>query len=175
MIIVFIIGLKKWFCWGKKKNFIDLSKDIILREPVQYSFFTLLEGFKTFFWESTKIGFVTYPRWLSSIFANTLFKGALRLVLSLFSMIKVGQPVTVFVKRHLSFEEKSVVDLNLVYFCSCSFRNDMIGWKKCAKKYLTIACFCTLCTRQVGRPASQSLQPLLHICACTARCMSSPN
>jgi len=60
---------------------IELSKQEILKNPLQYGFFHLIEGGRMFFWESTQIGFVTYPAWLYQLFTFTLFKNALRLII----------------------------------------------------------------------------------------------
>jgi len=59
---------------------ISSSMKRILSSPVQYSFFTLLEGVKMFFWESTKIGFVSYPDWMTRIHNNGVIKNILRLL-----------------------------------------------------------------------------------------------
>lgn len=63
------------------------SMKIALQKPIQYGFFSILEAFKIFFWESTKIGCVTYPEWLQNIYDHKLFKNVLRLLISLFSII----------------------------------------------------------------------------------------
>lgn len=55
----------------------------ILRNPLQYMWMTMGEGSKMLFWESTQIGFVTYPPWLRNILYATLFKNTLRLLLFL--------------------------------------------------------------------------------------------
>lgn len=57
-----------------------------LSNPLQYAFFTTLEGIKMFFWESTQIGFVKYPEWLTKLYNFTPFKDGLRLLMSFFSI-----------------------------------------------------------------------------------------
>lgn len=72
----------------------------ILSNPLQYAFFSFLEALKMFFWESTKIGFVSYPDWLTHIHDNALVKNALRLFMAsatLFSILFTG--VRVFKNR----------------------------------------------------------------------------
>lgn len=63
------------------------SLKITLQKPIQYGLFYTIEAFKIFFWESTRIGCVTYPGWLENIYENKLFKNLLRLLISLLSMI----------------------------------------------------------------------------------------
>lgn len=65
---------------------IELSKQEILNNPIQYGFFHLLEGARMFFWESTQIGFVTYPAWLTKLFTFTPFKNTLRLIIGCFTI-----------------------------------------------------------------------------------------
>ncbi len=74
---------------GKKLNniFLSLSLDAFLKNPIQYAFFYFLETFKLLFWESTQIGWVTYPAWLASIFSLTLFKDGIRLLLFLLTFL----------------------------------------------------------------------------------------
>lgn len=62
---------------------LKLSLQKVLENPFQYFLLTGVEGIKMFFWESTQIGFVTYPPWLSQIYQHTLFKNILRLILGL--------------------------------------------------------------------------------------------
>jgi hypothetical protein len=64
----------------------SLAKGKVLEKPVQFAFLMGLEFVKMFFWESTKIGFVTYPSWLSGLYDFVLFKNALRLMVSLLSL-----------------------------------------------------------------------------------------
>jgi len=58
---------------------IENSKKLIFKDPLRYVGFMFLESFKMFFWESTQIGFVWYPGWLSRLFEFTIFKNGLRL------------------------------------------------------------------------------------------------
>ncbi len=69
---------------GTKGNVIDaqlikLSKNEILKNPPKYILYAGIENMKMLFWESTQIGFVIYPEWLTKLFAFTPFKNGLRL------------------------------------------------------------------------------------------------
>jgi hypothetical protein len=63
-----------------------LSKEKIFERPAQFFLLMSFDGLKMFFWESTKIGFVEYPPWLSRIYDLPLLKDMLRLVVSLLSL-----------------------------------------------------------------------------------------
>ena len=72
------------------QELLRLAKDEILKNPLQYGLFMGIEGMKMLFWESTKIGFVEYPPWLTNAFNFKPFKNGLRLViflLTFFSLI----------------------------------------------------------------------------------------
>ena len=66
---------------------IDLSKNLILQDPLQYLGVTLIMSFPLFFWESTKIGFVDYPAWLNKLYDWGMFKDRLRLFIFLMTFI----------------------------------------------------------------------------------------
>ena len=68
------------------KEMLRLAFQKVQSNPIQYLFFTALEGFKIFFWESTKLGFVIYPTWLTTLYDQILFKNALRLFMAGFSL-----------------------------------------------------------------------------------------
>lgn len=71
-----------------------LSLEKIFKNPFQFTFLTIAEGFKMFFWESTQAGFVTYPPWLLKIFAFLPFKNGIRLfafLLTVFSIFYIVQ------------------------------------------------------------------------------------
>jgi len=73
--------------WGEvSKIVMQESKEAIFRKPWQYAFFTFLEGMKMFFWESTQIGFVTYPPWLTQLYASSFVRFGIRLVVSLLTI-----------------------------------------------------------------------------------------
>ena len=56
-----------------------LSVQNLFQNPFQQTLFMILESFKMFFWETTKLGFVSYPRWMIKLFYFTPFKNSLRL------------------------------------------------------------------------------------------------
>ena len=72
------------------KKLIALSIEGIGTNPLQYTALTLLESLKMFFWESTKVGFVTYPDWLDKLYDKGLFKNGLRLVITLATVLSFG-------------------------------------------------------------------------------------
>ncbi|MCA9400126.1 MAG: hypothetical protein KC713_00765, partial [Candidatus Omnitrophica bacterium] len=61
----------------------DLALDKMRSRPFQYLFFTLVEALKMPFWESTRIGFVTYPGWLASFYSNKIIRYGLRLCIAI--------------------------------------------------------------------------------------------
>jgi len=68
------------------KELLRLSVEKIKSAPLQYTAFSVLEGFKVFFWETTKLGFVIYPGWLSGLYDLGIFKDLLRLFWALVSL-----------------------------------------------------------------------------------------
>jgi len=89
------------------KQLMKLSKQKILSNPPLYAVYYGIECIKMFFWESTKIGYVTYPTWLDNIFSFGPFKSALRLVIFLITF-------TSFVWSWLNFKKTSSP---LIPFC----------------------------------------------------------
>ena len=69
------VGIEKYFLIDAKKE--------IKEQPLKYFLFWGLEGFKMFFWESTQIGFVSYPDWLKRIYDNLVVKNLWRVTISL--------------------------------------------------------------------------------------------
>jgi len=81
---------------GLNQQLFKSGLERIQEHPFSYMFFTLLEGSKFLFWESTHIGFVLYPQWLQNIFdtlwlANglTLFIGGLMLLAVFFALRQI--------------------------------------------------------------------------------------
>jgi hypothetical protein len=68
---------------------IKASAQKALQKPLQYALMTFLEGFKMFFWESTKVGFVDYPVWLQNIYDTKMLNNGLRFFASLMTLIAV--------------------------------------------------------------------------------------
>lgn len=62
----------------------------VFGNPLQYAFLTAAEGFKMVFWESTQIGFVTYPEWLTRLFTWTPFKDGLRLLVFVITLVTLA-------------------------------------------------------------------------------------
>lgn len=65
---------------------VALSMQKVLQNPAQYILLTVIEGSKMLFWESTQIGYVTYPAGLTKLFAWTPFKNGLRLGMALLTL-----------------------------------------------------------------------------------------
>lgn len=87
----------------------------MLQHPIQYSLLTAAEGFKFLFWESTQIGFVNYPSWLSRLFAFTPFKNLLRLVISLLTIVSFYYAIRHVIKNFLK-EDQSILILFMLMF-----------------------------------------------------------
>lgn len=60
------------------KEFLRLSRKKFFERPVQYAVFYGIEGLKMFFWETTTIGFVVYPQWLSILYDSAAVNNSLR-------------------------------------------------------------------------------------------------
>lgn len=69
------------------RRMLRLSVGEIQKNPIQYGLLMAVEGGKIFFWESTKLGFVSYPPGLTRLFNNTIFKNGLRLLMAVISLI----------------------------------------------------------------------------------------
>lgn len=69
------------------KKLISLSVELALRNPFQYAIFYGIEGTKMIFWESTKIGFVNYPKPLEALFNYQPFKDGIRFIMSLLTFL----------------------------------------------------------------------------------------
>ena len=64
-----------------------LSLQLMRDHPFQFLVFMALEGSKMFFWESTMIGFVRYPSWLSAVYGNIPFRYGIRLGVAVVSFL----------------------------------------------------------------------------------------
>jgi len=89
----------------------------VLSRPLQYTFLTAAEGFKMIFWESTQIGFVSYPDGLTRLFAFTPFKNGLRLVLFVVTLLSMIFGVYYIARRRrdLYGEEVLAKDISATY------------------------------------------------------------
>ena len=70
----------------KDKIFLRLCVEKILRNPFQYFILSVLEGTKMLFWESTTIGFVVYPQWLTTLYDGWLLKTGLKFFVFLMTL-----------------------------------------------------------------------------------------
>jgi hypothetical protein len=68
---------------------VSLSIQKVVHNPFQYVLLATIEGLRMFFWESTQVGFVSYPHWLQKIYDIKIFNNALRFLVSLLSLIAV--------------------------------------------------------------------------------------
>jgi hypothetical protein len=86
-----------------KRNsyFIKESAKEVFKNPPQYLLLAGLESFKILFWESTKIGFVIYPKWLDAFFDLSIFKNLLRVSAFLMTCIIVTLSLNLFFRRQL--------------------------------------------------------------------------
>lgn len=73
-----------------------LAKEKILENPLQQTLLVFIEGFKMLFWESTRIGYVSYPPWLQKVFEFAPFKSGLRLLSFLITLISL-----IYTLRHV--------------------------------------------------------------------------
>ena len=95
----------------------DLSKKKILSNPIQYGFFHLVEGGRMFFWESTQIGFVRYPEWLTRLFIFTPFKNGIRLIIGCLTIISfVYLLLFVFQNKNLLLNVKDKTSEKLQFY-----------------------------------------------------------
>jgi hypothetical protein len=58
----------------------------IIQNPFQYSLLWFMEGLKLLFWESTQMGFVSYPAIFVKLFQWPVFKNGLRLLMSILTL-----------------------------------------------------------------------------------------
>lgn len=92
----------------KKKKTYEWAIESIKKHPERYFVFMLIEASKMFFWETTKLGHVTYPPWLEKLFNFPVFKDGIRFVTavaSIFSFFFVS--VYLFRKRRRLFEDQT--------------------------------------------------------------------
>lgn len=77
----------------KSENVSKITVQLAIKKasekPLQYTLFWLMEGVKMLFWESTNIGFVSYPGFLDKIFSWKLFKNGLRLSIFILTLISL--------------------------------------------------------------------------------------
>ncbi|MDZ4241994.1 MAG: hypothetical protein U1D99_04115, partial [Candidatus Omnitrophota bacterium] len=71
------------------KELLRLSVRKAGEAPLQYGFFGFLEAAKMLFWETTKLGFVTYPVWLEKLFDTVWLKNGLRLLMGILTLAAI--------------------------------------------------------------------------------------
>ncbi len=65
---------------------VRLVLEKVINHPFQYLFFSIVEALKMPFWESTQIGFVKYPEFLTKIYDNPIMRFGLRLSMGLMTI-----------------------------------------------------------------------------------------
>lgn len=65
---------------------LEVAKGLIKANPGQYLMYMLYEAARMPFWESTQAGFVVYPPWLETLFAQGIVKDGIRLFISLLTI-----------------------------------------------------------------------------------------
>jgi len=68
------------------KKLIEASMPLVLHNPVQYLFLSMIEGGKILFWEEPEISFVVYPDLIDKIYNSLWLRYSLRFVIALFSL-----------------------------------------------------------------------------------------
>lgn len=71
------------------KNLVSLSLQKAARNPGAFMLYAAIEGMKIFFWESTQMGFVSYPARLAGLFNQAPLKNGLRFGISLVTLSAV--------------------------------------------------------------------------------------
>ncbi len=88
----------------------NLAITTVLSRPIQYSLLTFAEGFKLIFWESTEVGFVNYPQWLTNIFVNPIAKFGTRLMISLITFISLIMMIKLLWQERKAIYQLSDID-----------------------------------------------------------------
>ncbi len=81
------------------KQALEASFVKILQNPLQYALFWFIESLKLLFWESTQMGFVSYPVFLAELFEWPLLKNGLRLLMSLITLFALLFSLGLFFRR----------------------------------------------------------------------------
>ena len=89
-----------------EKILISSAKKQVVSNPFQYFLFVSLESVRMFFWESTKIGFVAYPQWLTTLYDNIFVKNSLRLFVTLITLFSaIYSAIHLFKNRHKIYRQ----------------------------------------------------------------------
>jgi len=139
-----IFGEEKCFFWSFKKSdelgkakvkalresglrAEEVNKEIIrsafkkiLDNPAQYVLLWFMEGLKMFFWESTQIGFVSYPAVLTKLFGWVPLKDGLRLLMSVLTFVTLAY-LAVFLFRERRNLFKPQKNSHILLFLSVLF------------------------------------------------------
>jgi len=102
------------------KVMMQLSKEKIFSKPLPFTFWMGMEWLRMLFWESTQVGFVTYPDGLTMIFSHKLFKNMLRLGVSAVTILSFFYAVF-FIIKNLKFifyfsREENQEPIQVVFF-----------------------------------------------------------
>lgn len=73
----------------------------VSRQPAQYIFFSAVEFVKAFFWETTRLGFVVYPKPLAALFGSG-FNDGLRMLVACLSAMALAWGVRNLFRRQYS-------------------------------------------------------------------------
>jgi hypothetical protein len=104
-----------------------LSKEKILSNPGQFFLLMGFDGLKMFFWESTQIGFVSYPPWLQRLYNNHLLKNGWRAIISLLCLSGFAFLIIFFCKNVTQFlhfntvNDQRIIDSVLIFILLSSF------------------------------------------------------
>ncbi len=94
---------------------------MLIQHPVSVIGFGLLESSKMFFWESTQIGFVDYPQWLSRIYGQEWIKSIWRLLVSLATIIAFFSFGVIAFKKQPSGIDGHQTQMQFVLFLALPF------------------------------------------------------
>lgn len=88
-----------------------------MQNPAQYILLWTIEGSKMLFWESTKMGFVSYPEILNKIFNMSLLKNGLRFSMAILTFLALlYTALFLWGRRKSIFEAKSIGHKNAEIF-----------------------------------------------------------
>lgn len=98
---------------------VNLAKEKILERPFQQTLLMFIESFKMLFWESTLVGFVSYPPWLQGVFEFTPFKNTLRLFVFLITSFSTVYVLRYTIKRRdqlFRYESPQNIETHILFF-----------------------------------------------------------
>ena len=91
----------------------------ILSNPWQYGLLFIIESQKMLLWESTKVGFVAYPPWLTRLYDWTPLKNGLRLLIYLLTLFSLLSLIVICVGNKSKINDtqsKAAFDAQAVFF-----------------------------------------------------------